>query len=55
MTADGAVRRIQSESQSETPWEERMGFSSAVAAGDRVLVSGTLPLVDGNLHGESDP
>jgi enamine deaminase RidA (YjgF/YER057c/UK114 family) len=55
MTADGAVRRIQSESQSETPWEERMGFASAVAAGDRVLVSGTLPLVDGNLQGESDP
>jgi len=51
MTADGPVQRIQSDS----PWEERIGFARAVAAGDRVLVAGTLPLVDGNLQGEGDP
>jgi enamine deaminase RidA (YjgF/YER057c/UK114 family) len=46
-----AVQRVQSDS----PWEETIGFARAVAAGDRVLVSGTMPLADGNLQGESDP
>ncbi|MFG2889597.1 RidA family protein [Streptomyces sp. NPDC048248] len=38
-----------------SPWEEAIGFARAVAAGDRVLVAGTMPLVDGVLHGEGDP
>ncbi|MFI5525982.1 Rid family hydrolase [Streptomyces platensis] len=37
------------------PWEEKIGFARAVAAGDRVLVAGTMPLVDGVLQGEGDP
>ncbi|MCZ1010481.1 Rid family hydrolase [Streptomyces lydicus] len=37
------------------PWEEKIGFARAVAAGDRVLVAGTMPLVDGVLVGEGDP
>ncbi|MBC3987159.1 RidA family protein [Streptomyces sp. AC536] len=41
--------------QSESPWEETIGFARAVAAGDRVLVAGTMPLVDGVLQGEGDP
>ncbi|MFI9718782.1 RidA family protein [Streptomyces sp. NPDC052396] len=45
------VRRVQTDS----PWEETIGFARAVAAGDRVLVSGTMPLVHGVLHGEGDP
>src|SRR4051812_29511607 len=45
------VQRVQSDS----PWEETIGFARAVAAGDRVLVSGTLPLVGGVLQGEGDP
>jgi enamine deaminase RidA (YjgF/YER057c/UK114 family) len=48
MTAD---RRVQTDS----PWEDSIGFARAVAAGDRVLVSGTMPLVDGVLHGEGAP
>lgn len=56
MTAAGpegqpAVQRYQSGS----PAEESVGFSRAVAVGDRVLVSGTMPLVDGVLQGEGDP
>ncbi|MFF2924869.1 Rid family hydrolase [Streptomyces celluloflavus] len=38
-----------------SPWEEAIGFARAVAAGDRVLVAGTMPLVDGVLHGDGDP
>jgi enamine deaminase RidA (YjgF/YER057c/UK114 family) len=38
-----------------SPWEEAIGFARAVAAGDRVLVAGTMPLVDGVLQGEGDP
>lgn len=47
----GAIERHQSDS----PWEETIGFARAVAAGDRVLVAGTMPLVDGVLQGEGDP
>ncbi|MGK5628308.1 RidA family protein [Streptomyces sp. URMC 123] len=46
-----AVQRAQSDS----PWEEAIGFARAVAAGDRVLVAGTMPLVGGVLQGEGDP
>jgi enamine deaminase RidA (YjgF/YER057c/UK114 family) len=41
--------------QSDSPWEETIGFARAVAAGDRVLVSGTMPVTDGVLVGEGDP
>lgn len=47
----GSVERVQSDS----PWEDTIGFARAVAAGDRVLVSGTMPLVDGAVQGEGDP
>ncbi|MFD7920357.1 Rid family hydrolase [Streptomyces sp. NPDC059740] len=36
-------------------WAETIGSSRAVAAGDRVLVAGTMPLVEGVLYGEGDP
>lgn len=49
--ADPAVRR----EQSDSPLEETIGFARAVAAGDRVLVSGTMPLVDGAVRGEGSP
>ncbi|MEU1792364.1 RidA family protein [Streptomyces sparsogenes] len=51
MTSPESVRRVQADS----PWEETIGFARAVAAGDRVLVSGTMPLVGGVLQGEGDP
>ncbi|MGW7006326.1 RidA family protein [Streptomyces sp. NPDC054933] len=51
MTETPAVRRVQTDS----PWEETIGFARAVAVGDRVLVSGTMPLVKGVLQGEGDP
>ncbi|MBU7599595.1 RidA family protein [Streptomyces sp. P38-E01] len=41
--------------QSDSPWEESIGFARAVAAGDRVLVGGTTPFRGGVLHGEGDP
>jgi len=41
--------------QSDSPWEETFGFARAVAAGDRVLVAGTLPLAGGQLVGEGAP
>jgi enamine deaminase RidA (YjgF/YER057c/UK114 family) len=41
--------------QSDSPWEETIGFARAVAVGDRVLVSGTMPVSDGVLVGEGDP
>jgi enamine deaminase RidA (YjgF/YER057c/UK114 family) len=42
--------------QSTSPWEETIGFARAVAAGDRVLVSGTMPLAEGGqLMGEGSP
>ncbi|MGY0062593.1 RidA family protein [Streptomyces sp. LZ34] len=51
MTSPESVRRVQADS----PWEETIGFARAVAAGDRVLVAGTMPLVGGVLQGEGDP
>lgn len=51
MNPDRRAARVQTES----PWEESIGFARAVAAGDRVLVAGTMPLVDGSLVGEGDP
>ncbi|MEV6315035.1 RidA family protein [Streptomyces sp. NPDC051776] len=45
------VQRVQSDS----PWEETIGFARAVAAGDRVLVSGTMPFTGRVLQGEGDP
>lgn len=41
--------------QSESPLEETIGFARAVGAGDMVLVSGTMPLVDGAVRGEGSP
>ncbi|MEU1814274.1 RidA family protein [Streptomyces roseifaciens] len=46
-----AVQRVQSDS----PWEEAFGCARAVAAGDRVLVSGTMPFTGAVLNGEGDP
>lgn len=47
-----AVQRTQSDS----PWEEALGSAHAVAAGDRVLVAGTMPFTGGTvLQGEGDP
>jgi enamine deaminase RidA (YjgF/YER057c/UK114 family) len=37
----------------ESSWEDRIGSARAVAAGDRVLVSGTMPMIDGVVGGES--
>ncbi|GAA0490246.1 RidA family protein [Streptomyces sp. NPDC046215] len=51
MTHTPAPRRVQSDSS----WEETIGFARAVAAGDRVHVAGIMPLVDGVLLGEGDP
>ncbi|UUU21327.1 RidA family protein [Streptomyces sp. DSM 40750] len=50
MTSE-AVRRVQSGS----PWEESFGFARAVAAGDRVLVSGTTAFKGDVLYAEGDP
>ncbi|WP_372406891.1 RidA family protein [Streptomyces luteireticuli] len=50
-TNPAAPRRVQSDSS----WEETIGFARAVAAGDRVLVAGTTPVVRGVLQGEGDP
>ncbi|MBD0688597.1 Rid family hydrolase [Streptomyces sp. CBMA123] len=38
-----------------SPWEDVIGTAQAVAAGDHVHVAGARALVDGVLHGESDP
>ncbi len=51
MNETPAPRRVQTDSS----WEESIGFARAVAAGDRVHVAGTMPLVNGVLHGEGDP
>jgi enamine deaminase RidA (YjgF/YER057c/UK114 family) len=51
MTETPAVRRTRSDS----PWEEAFGCARAVAAGDRVLVSGTMPLTGGLVRGEGSP
>ncbi|MEU6116410.1 Rid family hydrolase [Streptomyces sp. NPDC047117] len=45
------VRRV----PGEGPWEEVFGAARAVAAGDRVLVSGTTPFDGTVLYGEGDP
>ena len=55
MTADERPRDDRRARQTDSPWEETIGFARAVAAGDRVLVAGTMPLVDGVLQGEGDP
>lgn len=41
--------------RSGSTWEKTIGFARAVAAGDRVLVAGTMPLADGKLLGEGSP
>ncbi|RLV08287.1 hypothetical protein CTZ27_05575 [Streptomyces griseocarneus] len=46
-----AVQRAQSDSF----WEEAVGSARAVAAGDLVLVAGTMPFTGTVLHGEGDP
>ncbi|MBZ4318874.1 RidA family protein [Streptomyces huiliensis] len=51
MSETPAPQRVQTDS----PWEATIGFARAVAAGDRVHVAGTMPLVDGVLVGEGDP
>ncbi|WP_432039988.1 Rid family hydrolase [Streptomyces cucumeris] len=52
MTSPEIARRVQTDS----PWEETIGFARAVQAGDLVVVSGTMPLADrGVLEGEGDP
>ncbi|MEU4211500.1 RidA family protein [Streptomyces sp. NPDC026206] len=51
MTESPAPRRVQTDSS----WEESIGFARAVAVGDRVLVAGTMPLSGGVLQGEGDP
>ncbi|UQA96028.1 Rid family hydrolase [Streptomyces halobius] len=45
------IERVRTDSH----WEAAIGHARAVAAGDRVLVAGTMPLVDGVLQGEGDP
>ncbi|MGP4002848.1 RidA family protein [Streptomyces sp. 8N706] len=51
MTSSESAQRVQSDSH----WEETIGFARAVAAGDRVIVSGTMPFVGRVLQGEGDP
>ncbi|MGW7595163.1 Rid family hydrolase [Streptomyces rubiginosohelvolus] len=42
MTSPEIGRRVQTES----PWEQTIGFARAVEAGDLVLVAGTMPLAE---------
>jgi len=51
MTEGPGVRRT----RSDAPAEEAVGCARAVAAGDRVLVSGTMPVVAGVVRGEGSP
>jgi enamine deaminase RidA (YjgF/YER057c/UK114 family) len=51
MTGTPAVRRTQTDSS----WEETIGFARAVAAGNLVLVSGTMPLAGEAVGGEGSP
>jgi enamine deaminase RidA (YjgF/YER057c/UK114 family) len=47
----GSGRRVSSDS----PWEDEIGFSRAVEAGDFVLVSGSTSFTGGTVAGEGDP
>jgi enamine deaminase RidA (YjgF/YER057c/UK114 family) len=51
MTSSREVRR----QRSDSPWEEAIGAARAVAAGDRVIVSGTKPAPGGIGAGEDEP
>lgn len=51
MSAAESARRASSDS----PWEDAIGFSRAVEAGDFVLVSGSTALVGGVMQAEGDP
>ncbi|WP_225848342.1 Rid family hydrolase [Streptomyces sp. HPF1205] len=51
MTGTPAVRRTQSDSS----WEQTLGSARAVAAGNLVLVSGTMPPAGGVVRGEGSP
>ncbi|MFE7131479.1 RidA family protein [Streptomyces sp. NPDC057638] len=46
-----AARRVPGGS----PWEDSIGFSRAIAAGERVLTAGTTAFEGTLLHGEGDP
>ncbi|REK88143.1 RidA family protein [Streptomyces inhibens] len=41
--------------RTDSPLEAAIGFARAVAAGDRVLVAGTMPVVDDIVQGLGDP
>ncbi|WP_431948746.1 Rid family hydrolase [Actinacidiphila sp. bgisy167] len=51
MTHTPAVRRV----RGDGPFEEQFGSARGVAAGDLVLVGGTMPFVGPVLYGEGDP
>jgi enamine deaminase RidA (YjgF/YER057c/UK114 family) len=51
---DGYARQVR-RVRGDSPWEDSIGFARAVEVGDRVLVAGTMPLVDGTIQGEGDP
>ena len=36
-------------------WEDIVGYSRAVKIDDRILISGTTSIIDGNIVGENDP
>jgi enamine deaminase RidA (YjgF/YER057c/UK114 family) len=51
MTETPAVRRTQTGS----PWEEAIGSARAVAAGDRVIVAGIMPVAGSTVPGDGEP